>query len=202
MAHGDARDRATPVWIPLSMLGSVALALVLLVVYAEPIMTVLARHFPDGAAPQATIFFGLAGLAVAAITASNLREAARSRGWPVTQGRIIRSELETVRLSPGAKRGATVTAYRPLVEYEYRVEGRDHRSRRVRLGATRSTTQERAGTELGRFAIGSTVQVHYDPADPERALLDTRVGLLPYTALIGLLFLGLAVYFSGLLRKP
>jgi len=30
-------------------------------------------------------------------------------------------------------------------------------------------------------------------------LLETRVGLLPYTALIGSVLLGLAVYFSGLL---
>jgi hypothetical protein len=162
-------------------------------------MTVLARHFPENAAPQASIFFALAGIAVVAITASNLREAARSRSWPVTHGRISRSELETVRLSPGAKRGATVTAYRPLVEYEYRVDGHDYRSRRVRLGATRATTEERAGAELVSFVLGSTVEVHYDPAAPEQALLQTRVGLLAYTAMIALVFLGLAVYFSGLL---
>lgn len=134
-----------------------------------------------------------------AITASNLRDAARARGWPVTQGRISRSELETVRLSAGAKRGTTVTAYRPLIEYEYRVDGRGYCSRRVRLGAIRSTTKERAGIELVPFTAGSTVEVHDDPAAPEQALLDTRVGLLAYTALICVIFLGLAVYFSGLL---
>jgi hypothetical protein len=198
MADEEPRD-PTPVWIPVMILAAVAIPLVVLVVYAEPIMTVLARHFPDGATPQASIFFGVAGLVMAAITASNIREAARARGWPVTQGRISRSELETVRLSPGAKRGATVTAYRPLIEYEYRVDGHEHRSRRVRLGATRSTTKERASIELVPFAVGSTVEVHYDPAAPEQALLETRVGLLAYTTLICLIFLGLAVYFSGLL---
>jgi hypothetical protein len=196
---GSRPGSSTAVWIPLSILGAVALLLVIMVVYAERILTVLAQYFPEGAVPQATIFFGLAGLAVAAITLSNIREAARSRGWPVTQGRISRSELEKVRLSPGARRGATVTAYRPLVEYEYRVDGLDYRSRSVRLGATRATTKERASAELAPFAVGSTIQVHYDPAVPDRALLETRVGLLSYTALIGLLLLGLAVYFSGLL---
>lgn len=200
MTHRDAPDRTGTNAAPaLLILGSIALLLVLLVVYAEPIMTALARHFPEGAAPQASIFFGLAGIAVVAITASNLREAARSRSWPVTKGRISRSELETVRLSPGARRGATVTAYRPLIEYEYRVDGRDYHSQCVRLGATRATTAERAGAELAAFAVGSTVEVHYDPHAPERAMLETRVGLLTYTALIGLVFIGLAVYFSGLL---
>ncbi len=92
-----------------------------------------------------------------------------------------------------------MTAYRPLIEYEYRVDGRDYHSQCVRLGATRATTAERAGAELAAFAVGSTVEVHYDPHAPERAMLETRVGLLTYTALIGLVFIGLAVYFSRLL---
>jgi hypothetical protein len=185
-------------WIALAILGVPAIGLALVVIYSAEIMEVLRRHFPEGAVPQATIFFGLAGLTMTWVTISNLREAAAGRRWPVTRGRIVRSEVEMKWLFASATRGAAVRTYQPLVEYQYTVNGREYHSRRRRLGATVTTGEAIARAEAARFPAGAHVEVHYDPRKPGNAVLEMGVAFKPRTFLIIVVFFGLAFYFSGI----
>ena len=185
-------------WIAAAILGVPAVGLVLVAVYSAEIMDVLGRHFPEGAVPQGAIFFALAGLLMTWITISNLRQAASARGWPVTRGRIVRSEVEAKWQFASATRGTRVRTYQALVEYRYRVDGREYSSRRVRLGATVASDEAIAGAEVARFPVGADVEVHYDPREPDSAMLEPIVAFKPLTFLLIAVFFGLALYFSGI----
>jgi hypothetical protein len=183
-------------WTAIAILGVPAIGLMLVVVYAAEIMDVLRRHFPAGAVPHAAIFFGLAGLLTTWITLSNLRQAVAARGWPVTRGRIVRSVVQQKWLSASATRGAPVRTYQALVEYHYRVGGREYAGRRLRFGAAVSTDEATAEAEAARFPVGGDVDVRYDPRMPDSAVLEPVVAFKPLTVLLIAVFFGLAVYFS------
>ncbi len=84
-------------------------------------------------------------------------------GWAVTPGTVLTSEVETRKI------GSKKSSY-PHIEYSYAVAGQEYRASRV-------SAIEISGSEwivrkrTDKYPVGSTVSVHYNPANPSDATL-------------------------------
>jgi hypothetical protein len=133
------------------------------------------------------------GLAVLAIVASSLREAAAMKRWPVSEGRVLSAKVEEYRQSVG--RGVGGPRAR-LTLYEYEVTGKRFQGSRVAQspGLDRGVP-EFAQKVVERYPSGSTVAVRYNPNRPDESVLEPRVpGSWIFGATIGVALLVLAAY--------
>lgn len=110
----------------------------------------------------------------------------RARSWPVVDGIVLSSEI-----LQGRGR-ARQRVRRVRVEYRYEIAGATYIGTRIRFGKRMST---RGGlTALrARYADGQRVDVHVDPDDPDRAVL--QPGITGTT--VGLGLLGVAFAAAG-----
>ncbi|MEW5722067.1 MAG: DUF3592 domain-containing protein [Thermodesulfobacteriota bacterium] len=132
------------------------------------------------------VIFVLAGAGLFALGLWLGLEGWRSRGWPATPGRIVRSEA--------ARMGRTWTVN---LHYTYEVGGWEYSGGRLFLGPEAGMSQSRALEYVRRYPAGAAVEVHYDPEAPQFSVLEP--GPTRGTALLvfmGLLFglLGGAAY--------
>jgi hypothetical protein len=120
-------------------------------------------------------------------------------------GKVIESSVVT-RVDKGGESG-TMVWYIPRVRYLYRVGDIAHEGDviQVGLGEFGHRTEQQALQHAGRYPVGATVLVHYDPEHPEVAA--PEVGQVGATgkALAGVLLLlvalmafGFAVWSAGL----
>ena len=119
----------------------------------------------------------------------------RSQSWPTVQGEMVRvgtrdalvsSSNSSKSLSPSRQ------AWQARVDYRYKVGGRIYTMGRIHAYTEISHRSESAAlAEASRWKPGDTVTVHYNPADPEFAVLVP--GFLVYDlwgkAVLGLVFL-------------
>ena len=139
------------------------------------------------------------GLAVLAIVVSSLREAAAMKRWPVAQGQILSAKVEEYRESISRGTGGPrdrMTLYRPVLLYEYEVEGNRFRGSRIAQspGLNRGVP-EFAEKVVERYRAGSTVAVRYNPKRPDESVLEPRVpGSWIFGAVIGVSLIVLAAY--------
>src|SRR5207248_8739033 len=124
------RDPPFPVlWLYLIATGVLAAGFAMLVVFANgaAILERLEAYFPAQAFLPGIGFFTLAGLILLALLWSARRQTAEAAGWPVTGGHIVTSTVEHYRSRVGgARRGTLATFYEPVIEYAYRVDGREY----------------------------------------------------------------------------
>ncbi len=118
------------------------------------------------------------------------KAARASRAWPTASGTILSGEL-TTQAERDSEEGTTVH-YVPRVRYVYEVDGRRYESDRIRFGNIKES-EKKARAILDRYAPDSAVQVYYDPADPNRATLETKASL--GIAFFGLITLALMLVF-------
>ncbi|HEY2533068.1 MAG TPA: DUF3592 domain-containing protein [Xanthobacteraceae bacterium] len=123
-------------------------------------------------------------------------DAEKSKSWPVVDGTITASAVESSR----AKRRATASA---LVRYGYRVAGNDYQSSRI-LGGRNQGSPQAMTALIAAYPIGRKVKVHYDPKNPATAALDlgltnsgTRTLFVYAIAMLVLGFLALAAGLSA-----
>lgn len=117
-----------------------------------------------------------------------LVEVRRAANWSRTRGRVVVSRVEsrTVKRMSEASRSGNFAR----VEFEYRVGNRKLRGNRISIGEQAPDFQVRE--TLDRYPIGREVEVFYNPANPEQAVLERD---LPPDISKGL---GLALlYFGG-----
>jgi len=103
----------------------------------------------------------------ALITFDNIREAAASRSWPSVEGVISRVWIEE---APG--RGAP--RYFTRINYSYTVNGRPYYSDRIdAANNTLYASRQEAEYVVARsHPAGARVPVYYNPAHPEKAVLE------------------------------
>ncbi len=97
-----------------------------------------------------------------------------SLSWPQATGTISRSRVE--RIVHGGYRLSTV--YAPRVIYLYEVYGVSHVGTRIRFACSIPNyfaTEKEAQRVLVPYPEKSEVTVYYDPADPEKAVLDREL---------------------------
>ena len=134
------------------------------------------------AAALGLIAFGTVVLAV--LAAGDYREyqrldqarrfAVASENWPRTAGAVRDASVVTLRIPRGK---TSVTGYRARVEFEYAVTGTTHRGDLLSFCQPPSLERQAAEARLVRYSAGAPVEVHYDPADPSRGVLEPgRVG--------------------------
>ena len=161
----------------------------------------LAAYFPENAFLPGMAFFALGGLMVLVMLWAARRQVAEASAWPATGGRIVKSTVENYRKRVGgAQSGTLATFYQPVVEYSYRVGDHEYHSTQLSFGGTQAASQQNAEARAARYPAGNLVLVHYDPKNPSNAVLELKVALgLPFLA-VAVVFLGLAVFFSGVFR--
>jgi hypothetical protein len=126
--------------------------------------------------------------------------AGRRASWPVTPGRVVSSEA-VLRQSGGVNargRRKTNESWTAVVKYEYEAGGKKLAGRRVRIQAE-AMGRRAAEAVAARYAPGASVEVRYDPARPEIAVLDPSAPGVGRSIGIGLLMLlaGLFLLLRG-----
>jgi hypothetical protein len=141
------------------------------------------------------IGFGVIAFAIGvAVYVVQFRQGLRadaSKKWPTSRGTIVSSALEQ---SPDHKR-----RYRAAVQYRYRVGGKDYEANRVFWGGSEGR-QKHMASVVSSYPAGSTVPVHYDPQNPDEAVLDPtqNVGSRPLVLYaMGMMTLGLFSFTGG-----
>lgn len=102
------------------------------------------------------------------------------RRWPVAMGRVLSSKVEEYKTDAGAgnfggPRGR-LTLYRPVVVYEYDVQGQRFRGHRIAQspGMDRGAPDV-AQTIVARYHSGRRVDVRYNPVRPSECVLEPRM---------------------------
>jgi len=152
-------------------------------------------------APIAFVCGGF-GLAILLLIASSLREAAAMKRWPIARGRVVSSKVEEFRADAGSghfggSRGR-MTLYRPVVEYEYQVDGQAFRGNRIAQSpGMHKGVPDFAQKVVDRYASGGAVDVRFNPKRPGECVLEPRVPkawLFGLAIAIGLLLLAVHLY--------
>lgn len=157
----------------------------------------LAGKLPPNGKPQATVAFACFGLAILAFFFAFGRYRKQAARWPSVRGKIVESRVESyIKREDGRDR----TQYSPLVEYAYRVNDREYRSRQIRFGMTVQGSEAFARKEAARYPAGAEVLVHYDPNNFSNTALEGPGGY-PWIMLgAAALCFAASAYASGFFR--
>jgi hypothetical protein len=107
---------------------------------------------------------------------SALLQWSRSEDWPTTPGVILHSELKSASVESRGKwfhsplRIAFV--YHPEIRYRFEVAGTAYQGSRLKWCERFPNPSDAAGELVDHYAEGQDVLVHYDPGQPEQAVLD------------------------------
>ncbi|HEU5396215.1 MAG TPA: DUF3592 domain-containing protein [Verrucomicrobiae bacterium] len=112
--------------------------------------------------------FIVVGLIAAGAGGWNLVKGIRTEQWPVANGIVMSAKV--VRNSGG--RGSDT--YSPEIWYSYHVAGMGYTGKKISIGQMSSSSGYAQGV-VGRYPVGKQVTVHYNPADPAEAVLETGV---------------------------
>lgn len=175
----------------------VGLAIVVAFTRIGEIVDWLQPHFPPGAVVPGVLFFAAAGLVLLLFLIFNWRIAGAAARWPTTTGTILSSVAEPRRTSAADGRAQTATIWSSVIEYSYRVQDRDYHGTRLAFGADVAGPRDLAEKVVARYPVGSKVTVHFDPANPSVAVLDTHVAFAWSTLILMMAFFGVALFFSG-----
>lgn len=126
-----------------------------------------------------------------AIAMFQWRKVAAARRWPVAAGKVIEARVDESSDSDGGLQ------YSPYIKYQYIVPEQGQRtftndliafgSRNLSEGGVRA--ERKVHATVAKYAVGSTVQVHYDPREPTTAVLEVRSAIAGLLVLIGVIFL-------------
>lgn len=114
------------------------------------------------------IVFGLKFLWMAA---RNILRARRSRGWPRTRGAVISHDLRRTQVHGG-------TFFIPVIRYDYYVGDHLRVGENLDFGDPAPMVESLAREVLGRYPVGSAVEIVYDPAAPACCALRSRPALM------------------------
>jgi Protein of unknown function (DUF3592) len=97
----------------------------------------------------------------------NIARAQGSRTWPAVRG-FVKSSQVVERYN--SRWGTT---YKLDIDYRYKVGEREFSGDRVEFGNPRVSDQDFINRLAGKYRTNAEVMVHYDPADPTIAVLET-----------------------------
>jgi hypothetical protein len=146
-----------------------------------------------------TIFM-LVGAGLIAWAVLQQRKANATKAWPTTTGVILSSQLES-HYSRDSDGSSSIT-YSPEVEYSYTVDGQMRFSRQLAVGNA-NYDHFVASRKLAPYPKGTEVTVHYDPTDPNNAILETKAAGGVILLTIGSIFVafGLVILIMSLITK-
>ena len=133
----------------------------------------------EGGVPLFAFILPFAALAIAAGAVYEYRRLHKllhdSAAWPSVLGRIAASsviEEQSTRTDDDGKE-STSTTYRPHIAFAYEVGGREFHSTQWNWGwTTLYAGDEKPRAIIARYKPSASVAVHYDPKEPENAVLE------------------------------
>jgi hypothetical protein len=98
-------------------------------------------------------------------------------GQPVLAncGTVTESEVKITEHNPGTAWMHRDHLHKPVVKYQYSVEGMEYTGSRIAFGAMNSAPSA-ANAVVARYPSGASVTVRYDPEKPAEAVLETNTG--------------------------
>ncbi len=117
------------------------------------------------------IVFIIGGLAFIYLAFSQ-RSKAKKAGetWPTVPGVVTESRISS---HTSHYKGRTSTQLTAQVKYEYQVNAQIYDSNRLGFGNPGSG-KKKANAKIAEYPVGTPVTVHYYPADPSNAVLETK----------------------------
>jgi hypothetical protein len=91
--------------------------------------------------------------------------------WLSTPGVVLNSEIKVQQSHSSS--GQTTTKYEPQVSYQYQVKDQTYNGNRLGLESLLFLERTTANKKIDVYPQGAQVTVHYDPADPSKAVLET-----------------------------
>ena len=130
------------------------------------------------------IAFLIGGLIFIGVAINQYMKAKKAeKTWLTAPGVVLNSDIQ-VRQSRSS-RGQTTRSYLPQVSYQYQVKDQTYSGDRLGFGSG-SYGKGKANKIIAVYPQGAQVTVHYDPADPSKAVLET-------TATDGVKFIALGI---------
>jgi hypothetical protein len=146
------------------------------------------RFFIARVFPWAVVLIGVGSTWLGVATTLRARASA---SWPSVDGSVLSAAIDRESRRSGSGSSSTTSPiWRPLVSYEYAVDGTRHEGQRISYGEYATGEIAEAEAVVKRYPLGAAVRVHYDPDDPRQAVLE------PGTAGIPWFFLAIGSVFS------
>lgn len=119
-----------------------------------------------------------------------------TRTWTSTTGKVVRSRVKTDR---DPSMNSEETMYVPEIRYKYMVDGKEYTGKRIGYRAYSSTDSKEVKQALDEYAKKDKIEVYYNPAHPEKAVLerggeDFHVANLVMSGIFAFVSLALIVY--------
>ena len=100
-----------------------------------------------------------------------LYNGSRATNWPTADGTIIGSSVKTETKTSGRRVKRKTTYYKPVVEYEYAVEGKQFQGERISFSPFSTTDRNEAYEFSNSLFTSPEINVRYDPSDPSESVL-------------------------------
>lgn len=138
---------------------------------------------------------------------SDRKQTNASPSWPTITGEITTSTVAEEHIEHKNDDGSfrTFTRYKPDIRFAYRVGERDYVGTNVKWGWMSLYASPAAPNSIiACYPLAKRVTVHYDPADPATAVIETNNGRAPLASLVfgGLWAVGGAVFLTAILYAP
>ncbi len=119
--------------------------------------------------------FLLVASSLMALGVWSIRRRRASARWPRVPGRILEARVASSESRSRDDNGfdQTHTVYRPVIRYEYQVQGVAQQSEQLDPGGVVWTGQAAAEAVVARYPAGKTVEVLQDPANPGNSFLES-----------------------------
>jgi len=123
----------------------------------------------------------LIGICIVLGISVELYESALGYKWPQATGKVIMSEVRSQIMEASKSK---YRYYWPEVQYRYQVGRMSYSGNRVRF-SQHGMDQDEAKRVVAMYPSGKIVAVHYDPDDPEAAVLEQGIfwRLIPFLIL-------------------
>lgn len=137
-----------------------------------------------------TLITTLLAVVFLAIAAWTIRAAKARRGWPSVRGAVTGGSIR--QKTSGVGEEETV-AFVPVVEFQYEIGSKTYAASGPGFIETGYGSRGRAEKVLARYPSGAAVEVHYNPAKPAEAFLESSNTLAWIMLGVGLAILAVAV---------
>jgi len=120
-----------------------------------------------------------------------LYKSMKSENWSQTEGIITKSEL----YKTGG--GDSSVTYEPLVEYQYEVDGKLYKSKRLYFGSSIGSSFKKRKSQkyINKFPADTKVTVYYNQLNIKQSVIETGI----HSEILGLFVTGILICICGYL---
>lgn len=144
-----------------------------------------------------SLFFIAFGIVLIVMNIRSKKKSEASQSWPVTNGKVVESKVKKER-GVEDEDGDANYFYTVNVDYEYEVGGLLYKNKKLSFGSHPSyNKQARAQEHLAQYPLGATVNVYYDPTNPQEAVLERVARSSKLGMIFGIVMLVVGVGIMG-----